>query len=66
MAEQTSGSSGVTGIVAIVAIVLLVMMGFFVLRGYRRGGNDGPSLKGNIELKAPQGQGAPAGQGTSR
>jgi hypothetical protein len=64
MAEQTSGS-GATGIVAIVAIVLLVMMGFFVLRGYRRG-NDGPSFKGNIEMKAPQGQSAPGGQGTPR
>ena len=68
MAEQTS--SGATGIVAIVAIVLLVMMGFFVFRGFRRG-NDGPSFKGNIELKAPQGQSAPGqgagtGQGSSR
>jgi hypothetical protein len=60
MSEKTSG--GVTGIVAIVAIVLLVMMGFFVLRSTRRGGNDSPSFKGNIELKAPSGQSAPSGQ----
>jgi hypothetical protein len=60
MAENTSGS-GVTGIVAIVAIVLLVMMGFFILRGVRRGGDNSPSLKGNIELKAPTGQSAPSG-----
>jgi hypothetical protein len=64
MAEQTSGS-GATGIVAIVAIVLLVMMGFFVFRGYRRG-NDGPSFKGNIELKTPQTPSAPSGQGSPR
>ncbi len=62
MAERSSGS-GVTGIVAIVAIVLLVMMGFFVMRGYRRGGGgDRPGVRGNIEFKAPTGQTAPSGQ----
>jgi hypothetical protein len=59
MAENTSGS-GVTGIVAIVAIVILVMMGFFIMRGARRGG-DSPGVKGNIEFKAPT-PAAPSGQ----
>jgi hypothetical protein len=63
MAENTSGNA--TGIVAIVAIVLLVMMGFFVLRGVRRGGSDAP-VKGNIEFKAPQPQNPASGAGTSR
>jgi hypothetical protein len=64
MAENTSGS-GATGIVAIVAIVILTMMAFFVFRGVRRGGSDSPSLKGNIELKAPTPQGS-SGSGTPK
>ena len=56
MAETHSGSSS-TGIVAIVAIVLLVLIGFFVLRGFGRGGGGGsanPGVKGNIEINAPK------------
>jgi len=53
---ETQSGSGSTGIVAIVAIVLLVLIGFFVMRGFGRGGGSAgtPGVKGNIEINTPK------------